>query len=137
MTKHKSVLFFVLFLVSVVIIFFNQSGPVLLFKNYIAVTLRPFEIIFSQMGNKFMFWQNAFFSVRILKESNVKLATENLELYGKLAKLSQIEEENKLLKEKLNFYCTNLIFLLRVYFLLLSVIILLIFHIIQDFPLPT
>ncbi|OGD24591.1 rod shape-determining protein MreC [Candidatus Azambacteria bacterium RIFCSPHIGHO2_01_FULL_40_24] len=107
MTKHKSVLFFVLFLVSVVIIFFNQSGPVLLFKNYIAVTLRPFEIIFSQMGNKFMFWQNAFFSVRILKESNVKLATENLELYGKLAKLSQIEEENKLLKEKLNLYNKN------------------------------
>ncbi len=79
----------------------------MLFKSYINGTLRPFEIIFSKTGNKFMFWQNAFFSVKMLKESNIKLATENLELYGKLAKLSQIEKENALLKEKLNLTDKN------------------------------
>lgn len=79
----------------------------MLFKNYLSETLRPFEIIFSKTGNKFMFWQNAFLSAKRLKESNNKLAVENLELYGKLAKLSQIEEENTFLKEKLNLTYKN------------------------------
>ena len=100
-------IFFILFLLSAFIIFFNQSEPVLLFKSYLAGTLRPFEVIFSQIGNKFMFWQNAFFGIRQLKESNIKLAVENLELYGKLAKLPQIEEENSFLKEKLNLADKN------------------------------
>ena len=89
-------------------IFFGQSQPVSLFKNYLNEILRPFEIIFSQIGNKLLFWQNVFFSLRQLKESNIKLATENLELYGKLAKLPQIEEENALLKEKLNLFDKNI-----------------------------
>ena len=100
-------IFFILFLLSAFIIFFNQSEPVLLFKSYLAGTLRPFEVIFSQIGNKFVFWQNAFFGIRQLKESNIKLAVENLELYGKLAKLPQIEEENSFLKEKLNLADKN------------------------------
>ncbi|MDO8574689.1 MAG: rod shape-determining protein MreC, partial [bacterium] len=107
MTRRKSVIFFILFLLSAAIIFFNQSRPVLLFKSYLGGTLRPFEIILSKTGNKFMFWQNAFLGVKRLKELNNKLATENLELYGKLAKLSQIEEENALLKEKLNLADKN------------------------------
>lgn len=107
MTRLRLATFFLLFLLCAVIIFFNQSGPVLLFKGYLSGTLRPFEIIFSKTGNKFMFWQNAFFGIKRLKESNIKLATENLELYGKLAKLSQIEEENTLLKEKLNLADKN------------------------------
>ena len=107
MIRSKLAIFFILFLLSAFIIFFNQSEPVLLFKSYLAGTLRPFEVIFSQIGNKFMFWQNAFFGIRQLKESNIKLAVENLELYGKLAKLPQIEEENSFLKEKLNLADKN------------------------------
>lgn len=107
MIKRKLIIFSILFLFSAGFIFFGRSKPVLLFKNYLAETLRPFEIIFSQAGNKFIFWQNAFMSVKTLKESNIKLAEENLELYGKLAKLSQIEQENALLKEKLNLADKN------------------------------
>ncbi len=107
MTKRKSVIFFILFLFSASIIFSEASKPVLLFKNYLSETLRPFEVIFSKIGNKFLFWQNAFLGVKRLKESNIKLAMENLELYGKLAKLSQVEEENALLKEKLNLTDKN------------------------------
>lgn len=113
MTRSKSAIFFILFLLCVIIIFFSQSKPILLFKNYLSETLGPFEITFNKMGSKFMFWQNAFLGAKRLKESNIKLATENLELYGRLAKLSQIEEENALLKEKINlaeknFWITNL-----------------------------
>ncbi len=107
MTKRKLVIFSILFLFSAGFIFFGQNKPVSLFKNYLSETLRPFEIIFSQVGNKFLFWQNAFLSVKTLKESSIKLAEENLELYGKLAKLSQIEQENALLKEKLNLVDKN------------------------------
>ena len=107
MIRSKLAIFFILFLLSAFIIFFNQSEPVLLFKSYLSGILRPFEVIFSQIGNKFMFWQNAFFGIRQLKESNIKLAVENLELYGKLAKLPRIEEENTLLKEKLNLADKN------------------------------
>lgn len=107
MTRSKPLIFFILFLFSGVIIFFGQSKPVLLLKNYLSGTLRPFEIIFSKTGNRFLFWQDAFFGIKHLKESNIKLLSENLELYGKLAKLSQIEEENALLKEKLNLADKN------------------------------
>lgn len=107
MIKRKSVIFFILFLLSAVIIFSGSSKSVSLFKNYLSETLRPFEVIFAKTVNKFLFWQNAFMSAKSLKELNVKLSTENLELYGKLAKLSQTEEENALLKEKLNFADKN------------------------------
>ncbi len=105
--KSKLVVFFILFLLSAAIIFFSQNRPVLLFKNYLSETLRPFEIVFSHLGNRFLFWQNAFLEVKMLKESNIKLAAENLELYGKLAKLPQIEAENELLREKLNLADKN------------------------------
>lgn len=107
MAKSKSVIFFILFLLSMGFIFFNQSKSVLLFKNYLSEALRPFEIILAKTENKFLFWRSAFFNVKNLKESNINLAAENLKLYGKLAKLSQIEEENALLKEKLNLVDKN------------------------------
>ncbi len=107
MIRSKSAIIFILFLLSAVIIFSEAKKPVLLFKNYLSETLRPFEIVFSQIGNRFLFWQNAFLGVKMLKELNIKLATENLELYGKLSKLPQIEKENALLKEKLNLADKN------------------------------
>lgn len=107
MAKSKLIIFFILFLFSLGFIFFDKSKPVLLFKNYLSETLRPFEIIFVKTENKFLFWRSAFFGVKNLKESNINLAAENLKLYGKLAKLSQIEEENMALKEKLNLADKN------------------------------
>lgn len=102
MNKSKWAVFLILLSLSLAIIFFNQNRPVLLFKNYLNKLLSPLEIIFSKAGNKFLFWQNAFFNIKNIKNLNTKLITENLELYGKVAKLSQLEEENILLKEKLN-----------------------------------
>lgn len=107
MIRSKLAVFFILFLICAAIIFYSQSKPVLLFKNYLSETLGPFEIIFSKTGSRFMFWQNAFLSAKSLKESNIELAMENLELYGKLVKLSQMAEENALLKEKLNLADRN------------------------------
>ena len=107
MIKSKWVIFFILLLLSAAIIFFGQSKPVLLLKNYLGDLLQPFETVFSYIGNKFLFWQNVFLNAKTLKESNIKLLAENLELYGKLAKLSQIEKENTLLKEKLNLADKN------------------------------
>ena len=107
MTRSKLAVFFILLLISAVIIFFAQSKPVLLLKDYLSEILRPFEVIFSKIGNEFMFWQNAFLGIKNLKESNNRLIAENLELYGKLSKLPQIEEENSLLKEKLNLTNKN------------------------------
>ena len=102
MTKSNLTVFFILFLLSLVIIFFNQNQVILLFKHYINEILRPFEIVPSKVRNGLLFWQSAFLNVKRLKESNAELTAENLELYGKLAKLSQLEEENSLLREQLN-----------------------------------
>lgn len=72
------------------------------FRNYIGETLRPPEIIFSKAANGILFFKNVFFDIKKNKELNIGLTNENLELYGKLARVSQLEEENEFLKEKLN-----------------------------------
>lgn len=107
MIRSKLIIFFTLFLVSATVILLNQSKPVLLLRNSLSEALKPFEIILSKIENKFLFWQNVFLSAKNLKDLNIKLAAENLELYGKLAKLSQTEKENALLKEKLNLADKN------------------------------
>lgn len=107
MVKSKLFLFSVLFLFSLIIVYFYQSKPVLLFKNYISEALRPFEIIFGKTKDNFLFWPTTFLNIKNLKESNIKLTTENLELYGKLVDLSIIKEENILLREKLNLTGKN------------------------------
>lgn len=91
-----------MFLLSLTVIFFNQSRPILLFRNYIGETLKPPEIIFSKAANGILLFKNIFFDIKKIKELNGKLTEENLELYGKVAKISQLEEENDFLKEKLN-----------------------------------
>ena len=107
MIKSKSVLFIILFLFSLSVIYFNRSKPVLLFKNYISEALGPIEIILSKTKNKFLFFPIVFWNIKNLKELNMQLTSENLELYGKLAKLSLLEEENTLLREKLNLAGKN------------------------------
>lgn len=102
MNKSIITVFFILFLLSLTVIFFNQSKPILLFKNYISETLRPPEIIFSRLVNGILFFKSVFFDIKKIKELNAELANENLELHGKLAKMSQLEEENDFLKEKLH-----------------------------------
>lgn len=98
--KFKLTVFLILLLLSLIVIFFNKSRSVSLFRNYLSETLRPFEIIFSK-------GRNAFLNIKDLKNLNAKLISENLELYGKLAKLSQLEKENSLLREKLNLADKN------------------------------
>ena len=102
MTKHNLTVFFILLLLSLVIVFFGQNQIILLFKHYLSETLRPFEVVFSKTSNRLSFWQSAVFNIKNIKESNTRLISENLDLYNKLAKLSQLEEENSLLREKLN-----------------------------------
>ena len=102
MTKHNLTVFFILLLLSLVIIFFGQNQIILLFKHYLGEILRPFEIVFSKAHQWLSFWQSALFNIKSIKESNTRLISENLDLYNKLAKLSQFEEKNSLLKEKLN-----------------------------------
>ncbi len=102
MTKHNLTVFFILLLLSLVIIFFGQNQIVLLFKHYLNEILKPFEVVFSRANNWLFFWQSAVFNIKNIKESNARLISENLDLYNKLAQLPQLEEENSLLKEKLN-----------------------------------
>ena len=93
---------FILFSLTLAIILFNQSSPVLFFKKNISDILRPAEIIFSGWKKSVSFWQNAIFHIRELKENNEKLIQENIELYGKITRLSDLENENSLLKEQLD-----------------------------------
>lgn len=99
---HNLTVFFILLLLSLIIIFFGQNQIILLFKHYLSEILRPFEVVLSQINNWLSFWQSAVFNIKNIKESNAHLILENLELYNKLAKLPQLEEENSLLREKLN-----------------------------------
>lgn len=102
MNKSNLAVFFILFSLSLTVIFYSQKKPVLLFRNYLSETLKPPEIIFSKIGDGVLFLQNIFFNIKRIKELNVALTNENLELYGKLVKVFQLEEENDFLREKLN-----------------------------------
>lgn len=102
MNKTNLGVFFILLLLSMGIIVFGQSHIVLSIGHYLNEILKPFESIISNVRNFLFFWQNAFLNIKTLKESNIKLASENLELYGKLKNISLLEEENSVLKEQLN-----------------------------------
>jgi rod shape-determining protein MreC len=102
MKKSEQLLLLILFLLTLAIILFNQSSLVLFFKNNVYKVMRPAEIIFSGWKRNVSFWQDAIFNIRDLKEKNEKLVQDNMELNGKIARLSDLENENSLLKEALN-----------------------------------
>lgn len=102
MTKFNLTVFFILLLLSLVIIFFGQNQIILSLKYRLSEILRPFEAAISRAKSWLSFWQDAAFNIKNIKESNARLISENLDLYNKLTNLSQLEEENSLLKEKLN-----------------------------------
>ncbi len=108
MNKLTPTVFFILLLLALSFIFLNQSTPVSLLKKLVNEALRPFEIGISIIRNNFIFWQSAVFNLRNIKKLNEALTQENLELYGKLAKLSQLEEENQMLREQLNLSKKNI-----------------------------
>lgn len=101
MIKSNFLTFFILFLLSLAIIFFNQSQAVLFLKQGLSDILTPFEILLGKIRAVLIFWQNAILNIKNLKESNISLREENLELSSKLIKSNLLEEENDLLKERL------------------------------------
>lgn len=102
MTRKIFIIFLILFLISLGVIFLNQSRAVLFLKHFSGEILRPFEIAASAGRNWFFFWQSAIFNIKSIKDANIRLTGENLELYGKVAKLAVTQEENSLLREQLN-----------------------------------
>lgn len=80
----------------------------MLLKHYLSETLRPIELISNGAGNWLFFWQNAISNIRNIKESNARLLLENLELYGKVSRLSLLEEENALLRERASLAQKNI-----------------------------
>ena len=102
MAKEIFVLFLILFFISLAIIFAGQNPAVLFLKQILSEILRPFEIVLSGFKNTWTFWQTAVLNIKLLKELNVALTNENLELYGNLAKLKELEGENAFLREGLN-----------------------------------
>lgn len=107
MKKSEFVLWLVFCLATIIIIFYqNQITPAL--KSYLTETLRPFEIVISKVTSQVSYWQNILFNLKDLKESNSRLIAENLGLYSQLVKLSQLEEENSFLREKLNLSKKNI-----------------------------
>ena len=102
MARSTLTIFFILFLLSLIIIFFGQNHIILSIEHYIGEILRPFEVLFSKAGNWLNFWQNTVFNIKNIKESNSRLILENLDLYNKLANLSRLEEENSILMKALD-----------------------------------
>ncbi len=102
MTRKIFIIFLILFLISLGVIFLNQSRAILFLKHFSGEILRPFEIVISTGRNNFFFWQSAIFNIKSIKEANIRLTGENLEFYGKIAKLATVENENSLLREQLN-----------------------------------
>jgi rod shape-determining protein MreC len=102
MHKPAFTVFIILFLLASAFIFFGKTGPVLYFQHSLSWALKPFESAISPVKNTLAFWRSAFLNIKSVKESNVELSAENLELYGKIAKLAQLEEENALLRERQN-----------------------------------
>lgn len=108
MSKNDFLIFLILFLASLAIIFWSSSQVVLFLKQFLGEILRPFEIVLNKIQRSFYFWQSILINIKNIKESNMNLAAENLELYGKLVKLSLLEEENSILKEQINLSQKNI-----------------------------
>lgn len=98
MTKEIFILFLILFLISLFIIFNGQNLAILFLKQILSELLRPLEIVLNSFKNILIFWQTAILNIKNLKESNIALTNENFELYGKLTKLKELEEENIFLR---------------------------------------
>ena len=103
MRKSILIIFIFLFLIGLAAVLFNQSRPVLIFGRAINEVLRPLESAAAKFKNIFSFWQDAFLNVKNIKETNIRLSRENLELYGKIAGLAELERENALLKKQAEF----------------------------------
>lgn len=108
MVKNIFLIFLILFLASLAIIVWGNSQAVLFLKQIFSEPLRPLEIVLNKIQGNVSFWQSTLINIRQIKKSNMNLAAENLELYGKLVKLSQLEEENIILKEQLNLNKKNI-----------------------------
>lgn len=90
-----------------ILFFVSLVGGLKTPKNIFWVALRPISIGFkSSFGRLPTFFKNIFHLGQILKQ-NKDLVTENLELQSELAKLSEIEYENEILKKELNFSQTK------------------------------
>jgi len=85
--------------IAIVTIFGPQNGFV---KNTTSYIIKPIGSIFSGAG----WWINKkvkfFTSIGDLKIDNQKLFNENLELRGKIAKLSEVEKENDILRKEMS-----------------------------------
>src|SRR3989344_6491218 len=108
MKKSEFTLWFFFFLLTLAIIVFNQSRVVFLLKIYLSEILRPVELISDKAGDGLLFWQNAVLNIKSIKESNARLLLENLELHGKLSRLSLLEKENTLLREQADLAQKNI-----------------------------
>jgi len=108
MKKSELTLWLFFLLLTSIIILFNQSRAVLLLKSYLSEILRPIELISDKAGRWLFFWQDAISNIKNLKESNARLLSENLELYGKISRLSLLEEENALLRERADLIQKNI-----------------------------
>lgn len=76
-------------------------------QNAVWVVLKPVSIGFQySFGRVAPFFKNVFHLGQILKQ-NTNLIKENLELQSRLAKLSEVEYENEILKKELNFAQTK------------------------------
>ena len=109
MNKLTPIVFFILLLLILSFIFFSQSPQILLAQKLINEALRPFESSISIVRNNLMFWQSVILNLKNIKKMNEALIDENLELYGKLEKLSELQKENRILREQLNLSKQNII----------------------------
>jgi rod shape-determining protein MreC len=76
-------------------------------RNYTWVTLKPISFVFENtFGRATLYLKSIFHFNQIVKE-NSNLVTENLQLQSRLAKLSEMENENGILKKELNFMQTE------------------------------
>ena len=64
MLRSKLTLFVILFLFSLGAVFFNQSWPILLFKDFISESLRPVVFVLNESKNKFLFWPTTFLNIK-------------------------------------------------------------------------
>lgn len=102
--RNKIVLFFIILAIVGLFLPLNfTSTP----RNYFWQTVKPIGWTFrSSVGHLFPFVKNIFNLSRIVKQ-NTNLINENLNLQSQLAKTSEVEYENEILKKELGFAKTK------------------------------
>jgi len=104
---HKKRFVLVFIIIAIIGFCLSSTNFSKIVKNYFWTISKPIGWTFQQSVNKISPFLKDFFHLKKIVKQNSDLVAENLSLQSRLAKVSEIEYENEILKKELSFAKTQ------------------------------